>query len=75
MRLLAPSFYAHVFNGILLFISFIVIIMNRTVISKLDIYKKTIMLLLFTLAVGVHGISHLGLEKTYHFNPLANNAF
>jgi hypothetical protein len=62
-----PSFYAHAFNGILLLISLILIIRNMRKIKQLDIYKKIMLLLAFTLVVGVHGLSHLGQESEYNY--------
>jgi len=35
----------------------------------LDFYRKTMILSLITIAIGVHGIIHLGLEMNYGFNP------
>jgi len=34
-------------------------------------YQLVNLLLLFSVAIGVHGILHLGLEYVYNFNPLA----
>lgn len=65
-----PSFYAHVLNGVLLFIAVIVLYNNYSKINKIDTYKIVILLLLFSIAIGIHGISHQGLEKNYNFNPL-----
>jgi len=66
-----PSFYAHAFNGILLLTTFIIIIINIKYLKQLDIYKQIMLLLIFTLVVGVHGLSHLGLEQAYQYNPLS----
>lgn len=65
-----PSFYAHILNGILLFIAVIVLFKNYSKINKIDTYKIIILLLLFSIGIGIHGISHQGLEKNYNFNPL-----
>ena len=65
-----PSFYAHAINGILLFIAVIVLYNNYSKISKIDTYKVVLLLVLFSIGIGVHGISHQGLEKNYNFNPL-----
>lgn len=65
-----PSFYAHGLNGLLIFISVIILILNFTIIKNLDIYKRITILLLVSIAIGIHGISHLGLEYVYNFNPL-----
>lgn len=65
-----PSFYAHAINGILLLFSIIILYINYSKISKEEPYKIIILILLFSIAIGVHGLSHLGLEKEYNFNPL-----
>ena len=66
----APSIYAHIMNGILLFISAILIYRNYSTISRIAASEKIKLVLLFSLAVGLHGLSHLGLEYVYKFNPL-----
>jgi len=65
-----PSIYAHIMNGILLLISVILIYRNYSAISRLAASEKVKLVLLFSLAVGLHGLSHLGLEYIYKFNPL-----
>jgi hypothetical protein len=67
--ILLPSFYAHVINGILLLVAFILLLQNYRTI-KLDKYRLILLVLLFSIATGVHSLSHLGLEKTYGYNPL-----
>jgi hypothetical protein len=32
--------------------------------------KKIYIVLLFSIASGVHGLSHLGLENLYQYNPM-----
>uniref|UniRef100_A0A6C0DTN0 DUF2231 domain-containing protein n=1 Tax=viral metagenome TaxID=1070528 RepID=A0A6C0DTN0_9ZZZZ len=72
MDLLPPSFYAHILNGILLFIALIVIALNYSKLNKYEHYpgSTAILILLLSIAVGVHGISHLGLERVYGYNPI-----
>ena len=65
-----PSFYAHAINGILLLVAIILIFKNYNSIKNIDKYSVIIMILLFSIAAGVHGLSHLGLEKGYGYNPL-----
>ena len=65
-----PSIMAHILNGLLIFASFLFVIIYFPKIYTLDTFKKLILLLLFTIALGLHGISHLLLEKGYHYNPL-----
>lgn len=68
--ILLPSLYAHVINGILLLVAFILLYKNYSSIKSMDKYKLILLVLLFSIATGVHGLSHLGLEKTYGYNPL-----
>jgi hypothetical protein len=67
--ILLPSLYAHVINGILLLVAFILLCQNYRSI-KLDKYRLILLVLLFSIATGIHGLSHLGLEKSYGYNPL-----
>ena len=68
--ILLPSLYAHVINGILLLVAFILLLQNYNYIKGMDKYRLILLVLLFSIATGVHGLSHLGLEKTYGYNPL-----
>jgi hypothetical protein len=67
--LIAPSFNSLFVTGtILLFILFI-FVTNFKQIQRLDSYHKLIILSLITIAVGIHGLIHLGVESIYNFNP------
>lgn len=70
-----PSFYAHIFNGMFLFFAILFMYWNMRNTSKLDPYKMGIFLLVASIAFGVHGISHLGLEYVYNYNPLYWNNY
>lgn len=72
---LFPSFYAHIINGILLLVAFILLFKNYSKISNLEPYKLIILTLLFSLGIGIHSLSHLGLEKIYNYNPLAFQSY
>jgi hypothetical protein len=65
----APSMMAHALNGLLMFAAVVVAYMNFRVLYKLDPYKKVMILLVFSVAIGIHALSHLGLESVYGFNP------
>ena len=65
-----PSLYAHVIHAILLMISVVLFIVNYSQIVKLGPYEKINLSLLFSGVVGVHAISHLGLESVYGYNPM-----
>lgn len=66
-----PSLYAHVLNGILLFVAFILFCKNYSKIIHLEPYKLIMLTLFFSVCVGIHSLSHLGLEINYGFNPLS----
>ena len=53
---------AHGINGLLTFGALAAVIVCS---RKVDVY----LVLLFAIAIGIHGISHLLLEKEYKFNP------
>jgi hypothetical protein len=65
-----PSFYAHIISGIFMFIAMIIMIMNYSKIKSLDSYRFLILIMLLSVSIGIHGISHLGLETIYGYNPL-----
>jgi len=65
-----PSYYAHIINGLLLLFAIIIVAKNYAKISVLEPYKLTILVLFFSAAVGIHGLSHLGLEMGYNYNPM-----
>ncbi len=60
-----PSFYLHQINAFLIF-------RNYSKIKKIDPYQSVVLSLLLSLAVGVHGLSHLGAEYIYGYNPIRN---
>lgn len=70
--MLTPSFLAHVLNGLVLFTLLIIILNNY--LSGTLFNKQTTelisLILLFSIAIGVHGISHLFQEVYYGWNPL-----
>ena len=67
--LVAPSFNSLFFTGILLLLILIILISNYSAFKKLNYYQQIIFLSVFTNAIGIHGLLHLGLEKQYNFNP------
>lgn len=67
---LIPSFYAHVLNGLLLLFICILLYKYYPKIVALEPYKIIIILLLLSMSVGIHSLSHLGLEYSYGYNPV-----
>lgn len=62
-----PSFYAHVLNGMLLFVALFIFVKHYKSILTIETYKKLMIILLFALVIGVHGLSHNALEVSYGF--------
>ena len=62
-----PSFYAHALNGMLILVAVILLIKRYRLLRP---YESIVIVLLFSIGIGVHGLSHLGLETAYGFNPL-----
>ena len=67
---IAPSFFSLVFTGILVLSIFVLFLTNFKSIMSLNYYQKLTLLSLITIAIGIHGIIHLGVENIYGFNPL-----
>jgi hypothetical protein len=65
-----PSVMAHTLNGGLLMVALVLAVMNYRVISRLPVLQMITLVLILSIAVGVHGISHSGLESAYGYNPL-----
>lgn len=57
-------------NGLLVFAAAVVAYINFSVLRRLDPYKLVMIFLVFSIAIGIHGLSHMGLEAVYGFNPL-----
>lgn len=66
----APSFYGHVLQGLLLLFIAFYMFQHFYFIKNLDTFKKILLLLLVAIVIGIHSLSHLGLEYVYQFNPL-----
>lgn len=66
---IAPSMSALLLTGLLLLSILIIFLFNFNRFSKLNYYQKIIILSLITLAIGIHGVIHLGVESVYGFNP------
>ena len=60
---------AHSLNGFLIFVIIVISIVYASKFKSLDIYNLLVLLLLFAILIGVHGISHALLEKQYNYVP------
>jgi DMSO/TMAO reductase YedYZ heme-binding membrane subunit len=68
--MLYPSVIAHILSAFIMLFVFVFVLLNIRKFKALDFYKKVILGLLATITVSLHGMSHLGLEDEYDFNPL-----
>jgi hypothetical protein len=66
---IAPSLQALFVTGFLLLFILFIFISNYKQFMRFDFYRKINILSLLVIAVGVHGLVHLGLESVYGFNP------
>jgi hypothetical protein len=64
----APSIAAHILSGLILFVAAFVLFSNYSLIKKNPLTLVTL-LFIFSIALGVHGLSHLGVEVVYGYNP------
>ncbi len=62
-----PSFYVHIVASFISLYSIYLFINNY---SKIEIDKLIIILLLISISIKLHGLSHLGLEYVYKYNSL-----
>lgn len=62
-----PSFYAHVLNAMIALVAVLLTIKHGRALRP---YEIIVVALLFSIVIGLHGLSHLGLETAYGFNPL-----
>ena len=65
-----PSYYAGAINGFTAFVALILIFSNYSSLKKMDPFRIIILVILFGLLIGMHGLMHLGLENSYNYNPM-----
>ena len=66
----STSLYAHILSGTLLFVAAVYLALYASKIVSRNPYQNIVLLLLASIALGIHGLSHLGLEAVYNYNPL-----
>ena len=67
--LIAPSLNSLFVTGFLIFIILVLFIIHYKQFNRLEYYRKITILSLLTIAFGIHGLIHLGVEMNYGFNP------
>lgn len=70
-----PSIIAHIFSGSFLIYSFFILLFYSKDLQDITTYQILVLMLLFSLAVGIHSISHAVLEKQYSFIPFLSGMF
>ena len=70
MNYFIPSVYAHIVNWLLLLLATFMLFKNYSKVIMLEPYKLIILTLIFSIGIGIHGLSHLGLEHNYNYNPI-----
>jgi hypothetical protein len=68
---LSLSFYAHLANIMFVVLAVFFVLSNYSYLEKMTPEKKIYLLLLFSISAGVHGLSHIGLESIYSYNPIS----
>jgi len=66
---MAPSLNSLFVTGFMLLFIFVLFITNYRQFNRLEYYHKIIILSLISIAFGIHGLIHLGVESVYGFNP------
>jgi hypothetical protein len=67
--LVAPSLNSLFVTGFLLLLAVFIIVKYYKTIVKYTPYQKLVIITGFVIAIGIHGLIHLGVEKEYDFNP------
>ena len=67
---LSLSFYAHLANIMFVVLALFFVVCNYSYLKKMTPENKIFLVLLFSIATGVHGLSHIGLESVYNYNPM-----
>lgn len=67
--LVAPSLNSLFFTGLLILSIVIIFVTHFGQFKRLDFYRKITILSLICIAIGSHGLIHLGVESVYGFNP------
>ena len=65
-----PSLIAHIVGAIILLFAIILLILKYNKIISRNPYDIVILLILISGVITLHGLSHLGLEYVYGYNPL-----
>ena len=70
MLSLKPSLISSVITGLILMFVIILMIINYKRVAKIPPIELASFLCVLSIAIGSHGLLHLGLEVVYGYNPL-----
>lgn len=56
-------------NGLSLLVALVFVIVSYSKLRTLDPYHILVLILLGSVAIGVHGLSHAALERQYRYIP------
>lgn len=70
MSPLTPSLISLAITGMILMFVIILMILNYKRIAKISPIELASFLCVLSIAIGSHGLLHLGLEAVYGYNPL-----
>jgi hypothetical protein len=64
-----PSIASHTMSGGFLLLALGLVAMNFKTVTHLPLLQLLLLVLVASIAVGIHGLSHLGVEREYGYNP------
>jgi hypothetical protein len=67
--MIPPSLPFHIISGGTLLLAFWFLVFNISKVRGYDTYHIFIIIILFSIGIGVHAISHAILEKQYDYYP------
>lgn len=65
-----PSYFAQVVNGLFILVFLYILLSNYKSFIKTNYITQLQIIGFLTIAIGIHGFLHLGLEHIYNYNPL-----
>ena len=65
-----PSFVATLLTGLILLVLVLTAMFSWNKVKTFSLYEKLMIVSVFGIVLGLHGLLYLGLEVAYNFNPL-----
>lgn len=67
--LMIPSVASHTLSGGFLLLALVLVALNFKTVTHLPLLQLLLLVLVASIAVGIHGLSHIGVEREYGYNP------